>query len=71
MVKKEIELIPQQKFDKAIVKEDIIMVFKTDRTFLLCDKDYGIKFKDNGFYEVLRVIGGGKVYVDGSCNQKR
>ncbi len=71
MVKKEIELIPQQKFDKAVVKNDIILVFKTDRTFLLCDKDYGIRFLDNGFYEVLRVFGGGKVNVDGNCNQNK
>lgn len=61
MVKKEIELIPANKFDKAIVKDDIVIVFKSDRTFLLCDKEYGVKYNaENNCYEVLRVIGGGK-----------
>ena len=68
MVKKELELIPKEKVDKAVVKSDIIMLFKTDRTFLLCDKDYGIRARDSEFYEVLRVIGGG--FVNGSRNKK-
>lgn len=69
MVKKEIELIPENKFDKAVVKKDIIMVFKSDRTFVLCDKEYGIK-QGGGFYKVMRVVGGGKGYVP-SSDKKR
>ena len=62
MVKKEVELIPENKFDKAVVKEDIIIVFKTDRSFILCDKDYGVRYNtENKCYSIVRVIGGGKV----------
>jgi len=69
VVKKELELIPKYRVDKAVIKSDIILVFKTDRTFLLCDKDYGIKIKDEEFYEVLRVVGGG--VVNGNRNKKK
>jgi len=68
MVKKEIEIIPEQQFDRAVEKEDVILVFKSNRSFLICDKEYGIKY-NKGFYRVLRVIGGGKGY--GNSNTQR
>ena len=67
-VKKEIEIIPEQLFDRAIEKDDIILVFKATGNFLICDKKYGIKY-DSGFYKVMRVIGGGK--GNGNSNKKR
>lgn len=70
MVKKEIELIPEQLFDRAIEKTDILLVFKATGNFIICDKEYGIRY-DNGFYRVMRVIGGGKRNGNGNCNQKR
>jgi len=69
-VYKEIEIIPEQMFDRAIEKQDIIMVFKRNGKFIICDKEYGIKF-DGSSYKVMRVIGGGKRYGNGNCNQKR
>ena len=68
MVKKEIEIIPEKLFDRAVEKEDIIIVFKTNRTFLLCDKEYGVKIED-GVIKVMRVIGGGCSH--GNRNQKK
>lgn len=68
MVKKEIEIIPEQLFDRAVEKSDIIIVFKANRNFLLCDKEFGIKY-ENGFYKVLRVIGGG--CANGNTNKKK
>ena len=69
-VKKEIEIIPEQLFDRAIEKEDIIMVFKTNGSFLICDKEYGIRY-EMGFYRVMRVIGGGKRDGNGNRNKQR
>lgn len=68
MVKKEVEIIPERLFDRAIEKQDIIMVFTKKKKFLICDKEFGIKYSD-GFYRVMRVIGGGK--GDGNSNQTR
>ena len=68
MVKKEVEIIPERLFDRAIEKDDIIMVFTKNRKFLICDKEYGIRY-EVGYYKVMRVVGGGKGY--GNSNQTR